>query len=237
VARNELEGDASSAEATSTIFVGNISRLSNEDELAQAFAKFGQVTGVEIHHYYDGRSRGSAHVHFASKDSAVAAAKEPINLADRELRVEFRLAKDPTKNLYFKGSATGEPEIRTIFEQFNDSIIEIEMLRKRKVGVTSGFVRFNSVETATDALKALDGTQTLDGKPLILAYARPKPEVQETASTATKTKLGEEIRGLNEAVKELRAAIKGAETSQILPESLPDTASALEESAETKPHT
>lgn len=37
----------------------------------------------------------------------------------------------------------------------------------------SGFVQFNSIETAMEAREALNGTQTPDGEQLDVSYARP----------------------------------------------------------------
>lgn len=38
----------------------------------------------------------------------------------------------------------------------------------------TGFVQLNSIQTATEALESLNGTQTAFGESLVLSYARPR---------------------------------------------------------------
>lgn len=38
----------------------------------------------------------------------------------------------------------------------------------------AGFVKFSSIETATEALEALNGSQTPEGETLAVSYARPR---------------------------------------------------------------
>ena len=85
----------------------------------------------------DGRPRGIAHCEFASRESAVAAiesaAQEPIHLAGRDLRVDYsaghrgQQANEPSEKLYFSGCAGDENEVRAIFKQFGDSIVDIHL--------------------------------------------------------------------------------------------------------------
>ena len=85
----------------------------------------------------DGRPRGIAHIDFASTESAVAAlessAQEPIHLSGRDLRVDYsdgvrsQAPVEPGDKLYFAGCAGNESEIREIFKDFNDSIVDIHL--------------------------------------------------------------------------------------------------------------
>ena len=85
--------------------------------------------------YQHGGSSGTCHIDFASKDGAVATmasvAKKPLVVAGRKLRVEFsegktrKLVTEPNSKLYFSGCAGDELEIRTIFEQFRDSVVDV----------------------------------------------------------------------------------------------------------------
>ena len=50
-----------------TIFVGGLRKSTIEDKVAAHFAKFGQVTSVEIKKQPDGTSRGFCFVTFADK--------------------------------------------------------------------------------------------------------------------------------------------------------------------------
>jgi hypothetical protein len=85
----------------------------------------------------DGRPRGIAHCEFATKEIALAvvesAAQEPISLLGRELRVDFsagnrgQQSAEPSEKLYFSGCSGDEDEIRSLFKQFSDSIIDIHL--------------------------------------------------------------------------------------------------------------
>jgi len=188
VARNDLKDDARGTAASSIIFVARISPSTTEEELTKFFSEFGEVTRVRLHMTQAGNSRGMANVDFTSKESAVAtiesATLKPIHLRGRDLHVDYskfepfqaRPVTDPSDRLYFSGCAGNESEIRTIFNQFNDSIIDIDLLKnpRTRKRASAGFVQFKSIETATEALEALHGTQTPDGEQLNVVYARPR---------------------------------------------------------------
>jgi hypothetical protein len=83
--------------------------------------------------FRNGRFRRACHVDFASKDGALAAgttaAQNPIHIGDCELRIEYSADRkpvtDPSNKLYFSGCSSDESEIRTIFQQFSESILEV----------------------------------------------------------------------------------------------------------------
>lgn len=85
--------------------------------------------------FQDGRPKGSAHVDFASKDSATAvlesAAKTPITVIGRRLRLYFsngniiNKAYAPNEQIFFSGCSGDESEVRALFKQFNDSIVSV----------------------------------------------------------------------------------------------------------------
>lgn len=86
----------------------------------------------------DGRPRGIAHVEFTTKEGAIAAiesgSQEPIHLLGRDLRLDFSAGKEaprqqnePSEKLYFSGCAGDESEIRAIFKDFSDSIVDIHL--------------------------------------------------------------------------------------------------------------
>jgi nucleolin len=183
VARNDFERDS---RASSTIFVANIPWSATEEDISEVFGEFGKVLNVRLHMGADGRPRGICHIDFASKESAVAAlesaAQEPIHLAGRDLRVDYSdgvkspAAPQAGDKLYFSGCAGDESEVREIFKDFNDSIVDIHLLKDPQTGerLPTGFVQLNSIATATEALDALNGTQTPYGESLAVSYARPR---------------------------------------------------------------
>lgn len=137
----------------------------------------------------------------ATVDSAF---QEPIYLAGRDLRVDFAagvrdrqpVTVQPSQKLYFSGLAGDESVIRTAFRQFGESIVDIylcmffylsstplyplthnvQLVRSPQTGARSsaGFLTFENIQTAGEALEALNGTQTPDGDTLVLSYARPR---------------------------------------------------------------
>lgn len=144
--------------------------------------------------YQDGRHRGTCHVDFVSMDGAVAAMtsmdSKPFKMFGRQLRVEFSEPKnrnavlDPYEKLHYAGFAGEESEIRTIFQQFSDSIVKVNTLRDPKTGKLgqSGFVCFKSIESATKAMEALNGTQAPNGENLTVGYARPLRMYHKTSA-------------------------------------------------------
>jgi RNA recognition motif-containing protein len=85
----------------------------------------------------EGRPRGIAHVDFENLDSAVAAVEssqqEAIHVGGRDLRLDFsdgqkgKAANPPNVKLYFQGCSGDESDIRTIFQQFSNSIVDIHL--------------------------------------------------------------------------------------------------------------
>jgi len=188
VAPKELEDGASGAPLnapSNTVFVGNIAYRVQENEIRKVFSRFGEIIEIRMHYYQHGRSTGACHIDFASKDGAVAAVtsktKNPVSIAGRKLRVEFseanarKVVTEPSNRLYFSGFAGEESEIRTIFQQFRESIVDVYPLVHPRTGkrAHNGFVNFNSIEAATKAMEALNGTQTPNGETLTVTYARP----------------------------------------------------------------
>jgi hypothetical protein len=85
----------------------------------------------------DGRLRGNGHVDFASKDGSLAAktsaAQNPICIGDRKLHIEYSLGSNrkpvtkPFDKLYYSGCSGDVSKIMTIFQQFNESILEVSL--------------------------------------------------------------------------------------------------------------
>jgi nucleolin len=75
---------------STTVFVGNLGYRTSEDTVAGFFGDCGEVKAVRIAYDQDGRSRGFAHVEFASTDSVDGAmSKAGQELDGRAVRVDF----------------------------------------------------------------------------------------------------------------------------------------------------
>ncbi|KAG6826595.1 hypothetical protein H0H92_015212 [Tricholoma furcatifolium] len=162
------------------IFVGNLPFRATEEDLRDKLQVYGPIESVRIATGRDGRLRGFAHVHFENKEDAIALmesiAEEPMYLLDRDLRFSFaapsRQERDPSNTLYFQQLHRTEEEIREIAGDFKDSIVSVRFLRARDTGEEygAGFIEFNSIEKATEALSKLKGTD-LGDQTLYLRYA------------------------------------------------------------------
>ena len=85
----------------------------------------------------DGRPRGIAHIEFAKQEFAVAAVEsstqEPIHMLGRDLRLDFSAGprsqqnSEPSEKLYFSGCAGDEAEVRSLFQEFGDDIVDIHL--------------------------------------------------------------------------------------------------------------
>jgi len=77
-----------------------------------------------------------------------------------------------------------ESEIRSIFQKYDESIVNVLQL---KTPLRNGFVTFNSVETAKEALETLNNTPVLGGE-LVLSYAiKLKPKRSRSRTSKPKS--------------------------------------------------
>jgi nucleolin len=85
-AERKSGGDPSS----SSIFVGNLSFNTNENELRDLFEGCGEVTNVRVAKDQDGRPRGFAHIDFSDNEGASNAIRKSGTEVDgRAIRVDF----------------------------------------------------------------------------------------------------------------------------------------------------
>jgi RNA recognition motif-containing protein len=123
-----------------------------------------------------------------SVSAVVSAAQEPFHMAGRDLiinyarpKVQNRPSADPCERLYFSGCHEGEVALREVLKNVEDGIVNIHFLRDGNTGETlpTGFVEFNTVEAATEAINLFDGTDMDSGIKLFFSYARPKKARRE----------------------------------------------------------
>jgi hypothetical protein len=87
-------------EATATLFVGNLTRTTEEQTLEHVFAEYGELRGVRII-TSGGRSRGFGYVEFVSAENAAndLQARDGLELDGRGLRLEFSTPLFGTANV------------------------------------------------------------------------------------------------------------------------------------------
>ncbi|KAJ7722943.1 hypothetical protein B0H16DRAFT_1251690, partial [Mycena metata] len=163
------------------LFVGNMPFGSEESDIREKFEPFGPLKSVRLAVRPGGEFRGFAHVEFMRVEDAKAAyesfAEEPLYMLDRNIRVDFAperptAANPPINKLYFYDFRGNEETLRTALAEFEGSIVKAHFLRSSVTGelTGSGFVEFQTVERATQALEAVGGTMTPFGT-LNLEYA------------------------------------------------------------------
>lgn len=169
------------------MFVGQIPRTWDENDLKQMFEEFGQVYQINVlRDKLTGQSRGCCFVTFYSRKSALEAQNalhniktlpglhHPIQMkpADSENRNERKL---------FVGMLSkkcNENDVRIMFSPFG-SIEECTVLRDVN-GQSKGcaFVTYSSRQCAINAIKSMNHSQTMEGcgSPLVVKFADTQKE-------------------------------------------------------------
>jgi nucleolin len=174
---------AAAPHPTKTLFVGNLPYNIEESEIREVFETFGEIESIRIGTDSNGRTRGFAHVEFASQNDATRAKDhcdgEGAFIQQRELRLDYAPAyqpreagtPSPSHKLYVTNFQGDKKQLEDAFEEFSASVVEVHMFQDRETQELNGagFINFTNVDEATKALNALKGK-------LDLNYARsPKP--------------------------------------------------------------
>ncbi|KAJ7715239.1 hypothetical protein B0H16DRAFT_1806066 [Mycena metata] len=116
-------------------------------------------------------------------------AEEPLYILDHNIRVEFAperptAANPPDQQALFYDFRGNEETLRTVLAEVEGSIMKAHFLCSSVTDelTGSGFIEFQSVERATQALEAVGGTMTPFGT-LNLEYVINKPQMSCLAGT------------------------------------------------------
>ncbi|KIM89869.1 hypothetical protein PILCRDRAFT_84711 [Piloderma croceum F 1598] len=181
------EVNRSYTEPNETVYLGNLPFSIGEHELTELLSDFGKIKAVRMGIRPDGGFKGFAHVEFADLASAIKAyeahSDEPLYMVGRAIRLNYapkREASDtpPYHKLYISDFPKDEQALRKAFASYVDKITDVHMLIDKATGdiLNNGFIEFDSIESATEALNELNGRELEYGIKLNLAYARPKRE-------------------------------------------------------------
>jgi len=152
---------------------------------ANFFGQYGTVAAVRLALNGDGTAKGYCHVVFKEKGDAVAifanARDEGLYYNNRSLRVDFASpfpARDtkPHHQLYFSGLRSDESYLEGALSNYKQSLKRIKLLTDAGTGQSTGtgFLQFDSPQSATEVLKALNGIKLEDGSLIRLSYAKRK---------------------------------------------------------------
>ena len=190
------------AGASKNLFVGSLSWNVDIEWLTREFEEFGEIADVRvITDRESGRSKGYAYVEFADPADAAKAlkAKNGSQLDGRAMNVDFAKAreertpgdknnsrakqfgdsKSPPSDTLWVGNisfgATAEM-MQDVFGEFG-SVTRVSLPTDRESGALKGFgyVGFSSVEEAQAAV-ASAGSLSIEGRPLRLDFAGPRPD-------------------------------------------------------------
>ncbi|KAJ7055643.1 hypothetical protein C8F01DRAFT_994132 [Mycena amicta] len=164
-----------------TLYVGNMPFGTDEADIRDKFAPFGEIRSIRLSIDPNGTFRGFCHIEFAREEDSVAAyesfAEEPLYMLDRNVKIDYAASRvtarnSPSSSLYFFDFRGDGLALRHALRAFDKDITRTYFLRSRVTGelTATGFVEFKSVEAATAAREKYNGSSTQFG-PLNLEYA------------------------------------------------------------------
>ena len=190
--------DGADSGPTLDVFVGNLSWDTTEETLSNEFSNAGKISNVEVKCRADRRSKGWAVVTFASLDAAQEAVDslDGKDVDGRAIRVEFQRGPSkktnkggrrhkkttkkpskggdskPNKNIFVGNLPwdVSSEDLKDMFEGLSPISAEIKQGfdgRSRGYGIVS----FGSIEQATKAITAVNGTD-VDGRAVVARFDR-----------------------------------------------------------------
>ena len=180
------------------LFVGSVSEDATEDDLRQLFEACGELTDVYVPKDADtGAGRGFAFVSYSTVDEAIVAMNtlNGAQLARKSIRLEYAEVKErgggsggggskPPSLKLFLGNISqecSEDHLREAFGAYGE-IIDCFLPQDENVGNKGiAFVSFSSIDEATAAKDALDGTEVA-GENIRIDFAEIKKRASKDGS-------------------------------------------------------
>ncbi|XP_064629018.1 CUGBP Elav-like family member 2 isoform X4 [Lineus longissimus] len=165
------------------MFVGQIPRHYEEEDLRTYFSKYGSVYNVTVlRDKQTGKSKGCCFVTFYKRQHALDAQNDLHNLKPMPGMthpIQMKPADSEKRNVeerkLFVGMVAkkcGENDIRMLFSPFG-AIEECTILRENEQSKGCAFVTFANKQSAQNAIKAMHHSQTMDGcrSPIVVKIA------------------------------------------------------------------
>ncbi|XP_075224101.1 CUGBP Elav-like family member 1 isoform X12 [Lycorma delicatula] len=169
------------------MFVGQIPRTMDENDLTKMFSEFGRVHQINVlRDKVTGQSKGCCFVTFYTRKSALEAQNALHNiktLAGMHHPIQMKPADSENRNerKLFVGMLSkkcSESNVRVMFGQYG-TIEECSVLRDTN-GMSKGcaFVTYTSKQCASNAIKAMHHSITMEGcsSPLVVKFADTQKE-------------------------------------------------------------
>lgn len=176
-----VEGKAKDADSVK-LFVGQIPRQWGDEQLRPIFEQFGEVYELAVlRDRYRGTSRGCAFVTFCTRASAMGCIdalhdQRTLPGMSHPMQVKPADGKEDVRRKLFVGMiprTISDEVLREVFSPFG--MLEDVTVLRRADGSSKGcgFVRYQTVQQAQAAVKALHQSRTLDGASgaLVVKYA------------------------------------------------------------------
>ncbi|XP_022644922.1 CUGBP Elav-like family member 2 isoform X5 [Varroa destructor] len=169
------------------MFVGQIPRSWDENELRNLFEDFGKVHSINVlRDKATGNSRGCCFVTFYTRKAALDAQNEMHNiktLPGMHHPIQMKPADSENRNerklfIGMLSKECGEAEVRMMFSSFG-TIEECTVLRdSQSQSKGCAFVTYSTRQCAINAIKAMNHSQTMKGcsNPLVVKFADTQKE-------------------------------------------------------------
>lgn len=177
------------------VFIKNLDHSIDNKAMYDTFSAFGNILSCKVAQTENGSSKGYGFVHFETEEAAKKSI-EKVNgmlLNGKKVYVgPFMSSKEREKelgdkvklftNVYVKnfGLDLTEEQFLNMFTQYGQ-ITSYKIINKESEKTISrfGFVSFETAEAAEAAVKALNGKELIEGKPLYVGRAQKKAERQQ----------------------------------------------------------
>jgi len=176
--RGRFASSHSSNPPSSSLFIGQMSFETQEDEIREVFSPYGTITRINIAKDRDGYRRGFAHVEFETVEqasSAMEALKTGIVLTGRPVNLDYapplgsQRVNPPSDTLFFLRYPGNTADLREALSSFESAIVDIRLMDNQK-----GFIEFRSIADASAAKEAMElQKETPAGHPLNLFFSKP----------------------------------------------------------------
>lgn len=202
VAPFKSKAERGSTNKFTNLYAKNFPLAWTNEDVMEAFSKFGTITSVKVMTDPEGKSRGFGFVNYNTHEDAKAAiegmnntkvegSEKPLFVAkaqkkedrEKELRERFEAMKIERQkkyagvNLYVKNLSdeVDDERLRTEFASFGSITSAVVMKDKGGKSKGFGFVCYSAQEEAMKAMTDMNG-RMLDGKPLYVALAQRAEE-------------------------------------------------------------
>lgn len=173
------------AKREQTIFVSNLNFELTQEEISDAFTKFGPINEIRLVRDFKGRSKGFCYVEFEKIESSRKALLHdrmllngrPAFITEMDKKAKFAYSTAKEKNKLFVKNIPFEytkEDLRTkVFADYSESIVDIRIVTFRN-GHSKGlaYVEMQSAAIAEKAVKEKNDFE-IDGRQLSVAISDP----------------------------------------------------------------